>query len=156
SLASAGSAMWALGSGPNDEFLTLERIDPTFGNASRVRRLATVVTGDSGSLSPSGQTLLVAPPTGLLARIHARRGGILRQLDPKAAPTAAAFGFGSSWLAHREANLVVRVDASGAITQIPVGREPSAIAVGKRAVWVANALDGTVKPIDPATNSPIT
>ena len=156
SLASAGSAVWALGSGPNDEFLTLERIDPTFGNASRVHRLATVVTGDSGSLSPSGKTLLIAPRTGLLTRINANSGRILRQLDPKAAPSAAAVGFGSSWLAYREANLVVRVDSSGAITEIPVGREPSAIAVGKRAVWVANALDGTVKPIDPATNSPIT
>ena len=36
SLAVAGSAVWALGSGPNDEFLTLERINPTFGTVSRV------------------------------------------------------------------------------------------------------------------------
>ena len=112
--------------------------------------------GDTGSLSGRGETLLVAPRTGLLTRVDARSGRTLGQLDPNAAPSAAALGFGSSWLAYREANLVVRVDSSGAITQIPVGRGPSAIAVGKRAVWVANALDGTVKSIDPATGAVIT
>ena len=91
-----------------------------------------------------------------MTRVDARSGRTLGQLDPNAAPSAAALGFGSSWLAYREANLVVRVDSSGAITQIPVGRGPSAIAVGKRAVWVANALDGTVKSIDPATGAVIT
>ena len=156
SLAVAGSALWAVGSGPTDPYLTLERINPTFGSVSRVRRLPVVVLGDTGSLSGRGETLLVAPRTGLLTRIDARSGRTLGQLDPNAAPSAAALGFGSSWLAYREANLVVRVDSSGAITQIPVGRGPSAIAVGKRAVWVANALDGTVKSIDPATSAVIT
>jgi YVTN family beta-propeller protein len=156
SLAVDGSAVWALGSGPNDEFLTLERIDPTFGTVSRVRRLPTVVTGDTGSLSARGDTLLIAPRSGLLTQIDARSRRTLGQLDPNAAPSAAALGFGSAWLAYREANLVVRVDSSKAITQIPVGRGPSAIAVGRHAVWVANALDGTVKSIDPATSSVIT
>jgi YVTN family beta-propeller protein len=156
SLAVAGSSVWAVGSGPNDEFLTLERIDPTFGTASRVRRLPSVATNDSGSVSSYGDTLLVAPATGLLTRIDARSGHTLSRLDPNAHPTASALGFGSSWLAYPEADLVVRVDSTGAITQIPVGRGPAAIAVGKRAVWVANALDGTVKSIDPATGAVIT
>jgi YVTN family beta-propeller protein len=156
SLAVAGAEVWALASGPNDPFLTLERINPTFGTVSRVRRLPVVVTGDTGSLSARGETLLVAPRSGLLTRIDARNGHILARLDPNVDPSAAALGFGSSWLAYREADLVIRVDSSGATTQIPVGRGPSAIAVGKRAVWVANALDGTVKSIDPATSSVIT
>src|SRR5262249_30801697 len=154
-LAVAGSAVWALGSVPNDEFLTLERIDPTFDTISRARRLPTVVTGDAGSLSANGPTLLVAPRTGLLTRIDARSGHFLGRLDPNAAPSAAALGFGSAWLAYREADLVVRVDSSCAITTIPVGRGPSAIAVGRRAVWVANAIDGTVESIDPATGAAI-
>jgi YVTN family beta-propeller protein len=156
SLAFTGSALWAVGSGPTDSYLTLERINPTFGSVSNARRMPVVVPGDTGSLSSRGETLLVAPRTGLLTRIDARNGRTLGRLDPNAAPTAAALGFGSSWLAYREANLVVRVDSSGAITQIPVGRAPSAIAVGKRAVWVANALDGTVKSIAPATGAVIT
>jgi hypothetical protein len=156
SLAVAGSTLWAIGSGPADSYLTLERINPTFGSVARARRLPVVVMGDTGSLSGRGETLLVAPRTGLLTRIDARSGRTLGQLDPNAAPTAAVLGLGSSWLAYREADLVVRVDSLGRITQIPVGRAPSAIAVGKRAVWVANALDGTVKSIDPATSAVIT
>ena len=156
SIAVAGTSLWTVGSGPTDPYLTLERINPSFGSVSRARRLPVVVLGDTGSLSGRGETLLVAPRTGLLTRVDARSGRTLGQLDPKAAPAAAALGFGNSWLAYREANLVVRVDSSGAITQIPVGRGPSAIAVGKRAVWVANALDGTVKSIDPATSAVIT
>jgi YVTN family beta-propeller protein len=156
SLAVAGSALWAVGSGSTDPYLTLERINPTFGSVSRARRLPVVVMGDTGSLSGRGKTLLVAPRTGLLTRVDARSGRTLGQLDPNAAASAAVLGFGSSWLAYLEANLVVRVDSSGAITQIPVGRGPSAIAVGKRSVWVANALDGTVKSIDPATSAVIT
>src|SRR5262249_38496646 len=156
SLAVAGSSVWALGSGATDSYLTLERINPTVGSVSRVRRLPVVVGGDSGSLSARGDTLLVAPRTGLVTRIDARNGHTLGQLDPNAAPSAAALGFGSSWLAYRDADLVLRVDSSGAITQIPVGRAPAAIAVGKRAVWVANAIDGTVKSIDPATGAVIT
>jgi DNA-binding SARP family transcriptional activator/ABC-type transport system substrate-binding protein len=155
SLAVAGPALWAIGSGPNDEYLTLERIDPTFGTVSRARRLPVVVTGDIGSLSGRGHTLLIAPRTGLLTQIDARSGRTLSRIDPNAAPSAAALGFGSSWLAYREANLVVRVDSSGATTSIPVGRGPSAIAVGRRAVWVANAIDGTVESIDPATGAAI-
>ena len=101
------------------------------------------------------QTLLVAPRTGRLTRIDARSGRTLERRDPNAAPVAAALGFGSSWLAYREANLVVRVDSLGALTQIPVGREPSAIAVGRRFVWVANAIDGTVESIDPSTGATV-
>jgi YVTN family beta-propeller protein len=156
SLAVAASALWAVGSGPTDPFLALERINPTFGTVSIRRRLPVVVAGDIGSLSSRGETLLVAPRTGLLTRIDARSGRTLGRLDPNAAPSAAALGFGSSWLAYREADLVVRVDSSGTITQIPVGRGPSAIAVGRRYVWVASGLDGTVKSIDPATGAVIT
>lgn len=156
SLAVAGSALWAVGSRSTDPYLTLERINPTFGTVSRARRLPVVVVGDTGSLSGRGETLLVAPRTGLLTRIDAHSGQTLGRQDPNAAPSAAALGFGSSWLAYRDANVVVRVDHSGAITQIPVGRAPSAIAAGKRAVWVASALDGTVKSIDPTTGAVIT
>ena len=89
-------------------------------------------------------------------RIDTRKARVLGRVDPAAAPTAVAQGFGSSWLAYPEANLVIRMDATGAMAAIPVGRRPSAIAAGASAVWVANTLDGTVKSIDPATSSVIT
>ena len=147
SLVVAGSALWAVGSGPTDPYLTLERINPTFGSVSRARRLPVVVIGDTGSLSgrgdPPGRAAHGALDAGRRAqRAHARATG------PERRSVCSCARVRESWLAYREANLVVRVDSSGAITQIPVGRGPSAVAVGKRAVWVANALDGTVKPID--------
>lgn len=156
SLASAGSDVWAVGSTLTDAFLTLERIDPTFDSASRAERLPLAVAGDTGSVAGRGGTVLVAPRSGLLTRIDAHNGHTLGRVDPNASPASIAVGLGGSWLAYPEANLVIRVDRSGAITQIPVGRDPSAIAIGARAVWVANELDGTVKSIDPDTSAVIT
>ena len=151
-LAATSGSLWAVGSSPTDSSLTLDRIDPTFNTAARVRRLPMVVLGDGGSIAAGRDSVVVAPRAGYLTRIDARSGRMGR-IDPTVAPAAVAQGFGSSWLVDREENLVVRVDSSGAITPIPVGRGPSAIAVGKRAVWVADALDGTVSSIDPATYS---
>ena len=157
SLAAAAGDIWVVGSIDTDASLTLDKIDPTFDTVTPVRRLPMVAPGDTGSLATAGNTLVVAPRSGFLTRIDARSGRTLSRTDPNAVPTAVAQGFGSSWLAYREADVVVRVvDATGAITTIPVGRGPSAVTVGRHAVWVADALDGTVKSIDPATSSPIT
>ena len=47
---------------------------------------------------------------------------------------------------------MTRIDAgTNSAVQIPVGDEPVAVAVGAGSVWVANAGDGTVSRIDPAT-----
>ena len=155
-LAATKGSLWAVGSKPADSSLTLDRIDPTFDTVARVRRLPMVIAGDSGSITAERDMIVVAPRAGYLTRIDARSGRTLSRVDPKVAPTAVAQGFGSSWLAYREANLVVRVDATGAITTIPVGRGPTAVTVGRRAVWVADALGDTVKSIDPATSSVVT
>ena len=155
-LAATKRSLWAVGSSRGDSSLTLDRIDPTFDTAARVRRLPMVVAGDSGSITAERNSVVVAPRAGYLTRIDARSGRTLRQIDPKIAPSAVAQGFGSTWLAYREANQVIRIDATGAITPIPVGRGPVAVTVGRRAVWVADALGDTVKSIDPATSSVIT
>jgi YVTN family beta-propeller protein len=154
-LAATNGSVWAVGTNATDTSLTVDRIDPTFDTAELVRRLPMVNKGDSGSIAANRNSVVVAARAGYLTRIDARSGRVLDRVDPSAAPTAVAQGFGSSWLAYREANLVVRVDG-GTTTPIPVGREPSAITVGRRAVWVADELDGSVKPIDPATGSVIT
>ena len=152
-LAATSRSLWAVGSRPTDSSLTLDQIDPTFDTVARVRRLPMVVVGDSGSITAERDSVVIAPRAGYLTEIDARSGRTLSRIDPNVAPTAVAQGFGSSWLAYREANLVVRIDATGAITTIPVGRGPTAVTVGRRAVWVTDALDGTVKSIDPATSS---
>jgi YVTN family beta-propeller protein len=156
SLAAAGGDIWAVGSDSTDTSLTLDRIDPTFDTVARAWSLPMAVPGDTGSVANAGGTIVVAPRSGFLTRIDARSGRTLSRKDPDAAPTAVAHGFGSSWLAYREADLVVRIDADGAITWIPIGRGPSAVTVGRRAVWVADSLGDTVKSIDPATSSVLT
>jgi hypothetical protein len=52
-LAATKGSLWAVGSSPTDSFLTLDRIDPTFDTAARVRRLPMVVDGESGSIAGS-------------------------------------------------------------------------------------------------------
>ena len=123
-LAATSRSLWAVGSSPTDSSLTLDQIDPTFDTVARVRRLPMVVAGDSGSIAAERDTVVVAPRAGYLTRIDARSGRTLSRIDPNVSPTAVAQGFGSSWLAYREANLVVRIDETGAITTIPVGRGP--------------------------------
>ena len=157
SLAVAGGRLWAaVAAAPTDTRLTVVRIDPTFDSVSRVTRVPIVAAGESASLAARGATVVVAPRSGRLTWIDARDGRTLERTDINAAPNAIAVGFGSTWLAYREAGVLLRVDADGTTTRIPVGRGPSAVVVGENAVWVADALDDTVKPIDPATNSPIT
>ena len=110
-LAATNRSLWAVGSSPTDTSLTLDQIDPTFDTVARVRRLPMVVAGDSGSIAAERDSVVVAPRAGYLTRIDARSGRTLSRIDPNVAPAAVAQGFGSSWLAYREANLVVRVDA---------------------------------------------
>ena len=114
-LAAAGRRLWAVGSSPTDRSLTLDRIDPTFDTAARVRRLPMVVAGRQRlNHAARRRRCVVAPRAGHLTRIDARSGRTLSRIDPNVAPAAVAPGFGSSWLAYREANLVVRVDSLGA------------------------------------------
>ena len=153
-LAASGNAMYAVANGPIDPYVAVERMDSAFDTAKRVARVATVIGGDAGSLVATRRgRLLVTPSSGLMTWIDPRSGHATALADPSATSVAAAQGFGSSWLVEADSNAVVRVEASGTQTTIPVGRGPSAIAIGAGRVWVANRLDDTVKSIDPATNS---
>ena len=42
------------------------------------------------------------------------------------------------------------------VQTIPVGREPMGVTVGAGAVWVANAIDGTISKVDPRTGTSAT
>jgi streptogramin lyase len=75
-------------------------------------------------------------------------------------PSALAIGFGSVWVAGRDAGTVTRVDAATgrpARTAKPLraGRGPLAVATGEGAVWVA-AADGTITRIDPTRGTAAT
>jgi serine/threonine protein kinase/streptogramin lyase len=57
-----------------------------------------------------------------------------------------AFGLGSLWIVNRAANQVVEIDPLTSQSQqaITMGQQPTAIAVGTNALWVANFADDTV------------
>ncbi len=50
---------------------------------------------------------------------------------------------------------IARVDPDGnrVVKRFPIGNDPSAVAVGAGAVWVADSTDGTVTRIDPRVNA---
>jgi YVTN family beta-propeller protein len=65
-----------------------------------------------------------------------------------------AAGDGAVWITDPVGDRLVRIDAATreVVTRIPVGRNPTAVALGTGSVWVTNYDDGTVSRIDPATN----
>ena len=82
-LAATKRSLWAVGSSRGDSSLTLDRIDPTFDTAARVRRLPMVVAGDSGSITAGRNSVVVAPRAGYLTRIDARSGRTLQPDRPE-------------------------------------------------------------------------
>jgi peptide/nickel transport system substrate-binding protein len=83
-------------------------------------------------------------------------GRLLDQVGVDGGPAAAAYGFGSVWVANLNANTVTRIDAKthDVRVTIPVDAAPAAIAVSSHAVWVANSGANTVSRIDPESDQP--
>jgi class 3 adenylate cyclase/streptogramin lyase len=86
-----------------------------------------------------------------LLRIDPATGRTRRTPDVDA--KALALGRGSVWVVSYANQEVVRIDSeTGSIAaHIPVPADPSGIAVGDRAIWVAHDREGTVSEIDPYT-----
>ena len=128
-------------------------MDPEFDTLGRPVRIGSVVPDGPGAIAAQGNTVWVAPSTGLLTRLDARTGAAARAIDPNASPAGIALGGGAIWLTDTEANNVVRVDPSGLSAPIAVGNAPTGIAFGAGGVWVADSLDDAVVRIDPGTRS---
>jgi DNA-binding SARP family transcriptional activator/streptogramin lyase len=77
----------------------------------------------------------------------------LAVLGGAAAAIALTLGTGKAAAVVVPPNSVARIDDSGKRIEsfVRVGRNPVAVAVGLGGVWVANAEDGTVTRLDPAT-----
>jgi YVTN family beta-propeller protein len=116
-------------------------------------QIGNVVASGPPALAARGNSVWVAPSTGLLTHLDATTGEVAQRLDPNASPTGLALGEGAMWLTDSEANNVVRVDPTGLLTPIPVGNGPTAITVGAGAVWVIDSLDDALVRIDPGTRS---
>ncbi|MGZ6638457.1 MAG: BTAD domain-containing putative transcriptional regulator [Solirubrobacteraceae bacterium] len=153
-IAASPSGVWVVES-PGTSSVLVGRVDPDFNKLGTVARIGNVVPDGPGAIAAQGNSVWVAPSTGLLTRLNPTTGAKRTQLDPNASPGGIAIGEGATWLTDTEANNVVRVDPSGLPTPIAVGNAPTGIAAGAGGVWVADSLDDAVVRIDPDTRSVI-
>jgi YVTN family beta-propeller protein len=133
--------------------VTVVHVDAEFDTVDHSLRIGNVDPDGSGAVAAQGNSVWVAPSTGLLTRVNAVTGAVGPKVDPNASPAGIAVGEGAIWLTDTEANNVVRVDPTGLLTPIPVGNAPTAITVGAGSVWVVDSLDDTLVRIDPGTRS---
>ena len=155
SVAASSNGIWVAASGlnPSVSSVSVSRIDPQFDVLSTTLHVGNVVPRGPAAVASRGDSVWVAPSSGLLTRLDGTTGRVVGQIDPNASPTGIAVGEGAVWVSDAEADNVVRVDPTGLLTPIPVGGAPSGIAVGAGGVWVADSLDGAVVRIDPAARA---
>ena len=137
----------------NSTSLFVGRIDPEFNVLSGGVRIGNVIPSGPGAVAAQGNSVWVAPSTGLLTHLNATTGNPGPRIDPNASPSGIALGEGAIWLTDSEANNVIRVDPTGLLTPIPVGNAPTGITTGGGGVWVVDSLDDQVVRIDRGTRS---
>jgi DNA-binding SARP family transcriptional activator/ABC-type transport system substrate-binding protein/DNA-binding beta-propeller fold protein YncE len=151
-IAAAAGAVWVASSPWPRASVSLRRIDPRFDQLGPPRQIP-ALAGGTVTLAAHGDTIWVASSLGELWRVDARTGRVGEVSDPATGPTSVAADRAHVWLADRFADELTRVDARGVATPTTTGRSPSAVASGLGAAWVAQALDGTVARVDPATGA---
>jgi YVTN family beta-propeller protein len=159
-IAGAANGLWVVqanASASRQNGISVARIDPVFNVAGSAVPIGSVIPDGPGAITARGNSIWVAPSSGLLTRLDAATGAVIRpQLDPNASPAGIAItGDGAIWLTDSEANEVVRVDPTGLLTPIPVGNTPTSIAAGAGSVWVVDSLDDSVVRIDQDSRSVI-
>ena len=140
-----------LGLEPGEALQQLERAilnqDPAL---SRPPRFAATAVAAAGS-----------PPVGEEAkRGHriVRRGRVVTAVGAvvlagtAAAAVALSRSSGHEIVVAADSLAVIDPRANRVVASIPVGSQPSAVAVGEGAVWVANSGDGTVSRVDPKSH----
>jgi YVTN family beta-propeller protein len=152
-LAASAGAIWVAESNPFASTISVTSIDPQFDAIGPTTQVSNIVPGGSGTVAAQGNTVWIAPSSGLLTRLNAADGRVERRIDPNSGPSAIALRDGAVWMTDTEANNVTRVGPSGRTTSIAVGNGPSGIAVAASGVWVADSLDNALVRINPSTNS---
>jgi virginiamycin B lyase len=139
----------------------LQRIDPaSHGRTATVEVPRAVVAVAVGG----DRTLWALGPQGTVVSIDGNSLAVQRV--PRVAGTWGA-GFENAldadaegaWVANRQADMLLRIEAGRVVSRIPVGADPGPVAVGDGAVWVAYgdraALRGNYRlaRIDPETDA---
>jgi YVTN family beta-propeller protein len=172
SIAAEDDSLWVVTPEPQMTFAkidaTRDAVDRTFtvgqpGNGFDTGT-AGGIPGSSGIAIGYG-ALWAGGNTGVV-RVSARSRAISSTIPLGVAiPTAVAVGEGAVWVAARPGFRCCPPEAvgSGTLTRIdpmtnsieatiPVGGEPSALAVGEGAIWVVDPATRSVVRVDPATN----
>jgi YVTN family beta-propeller protein len=146
-VAAGAGSIWVA----NIDDRTLSRVDPSTGSVERTIPLNETPTGVAVGL---GFVWVANGAAGSVSRVDPGSDQQLatRVVTDGAADGALAVGSGSVWAVF-DTGLVARLDrASGRVRATGVaGTDPTAVAVGNGAVWVANAADNTVSKMLPAT-----
>lgn len=139
----------------------LRRIDP----ASHERTATVGVPRAAVAVTVGGdRTLWALGPEGTVSSIDGDTLAVQRM--PRVAGTwgegfenALAADAEGAWVANRDADVLLRIEAGRVVSRIPVGADPGPVAVGDGAVWVAYgdraALRGDYRlaRIDPETDA---
>jgi YVTN family beta-propeller protein len=160
-IAASADGIWVVESNlnpdttPGTSSVLVGRLDPEFDTLGSPVAIGNVVPSGPGAIAAQGNSVWVAPSTGFLTRLNAVTGETGQHLDPSASPSGIAIGEGAIWLTDNEADNVVRVDPTGALTPVGVGNGPTGVTVGGGGVWVVDSLDDAVVRIDPDARSAI-
>jgi YVTN family beta-propeller protein len=158
-IAAAGGGLWVVQSNVNPDANTISvaQIDPEYDSLGSAVPIGNVIPDGPGAVAAWGNSVWVAPSTGLLTRLNAVTGAVIPpRIDPTASPAGIAITpDGAIWLTDSEADEVQRIDPTGLPMPIPVGNTPTAIAAGAGSVWVVDSLDDEVVRIDQSSQSVI-
>ncbi|MHB1242325.1 MAG: protein kinase domain-containing protein [Gaiellaceae bacterium] len=97
-------------------------------------------------LCEDGELGRIDPRTQTSVRLGLEAGLFSSEVAVVSSYTDVAYGLGSLWIVNGGTNELLEVDAATArpVRSVNTGREPSALAIGAGAVWVANLGDDTV------------
>jgi YVTN family beta-propeller protein len=156
-LAASAGRVWAVtGEGSTGNARGwLYRIDPQYRQLTGKLTLpGSPLNGVARGVSASGHEVWVANYDAHALRIDPAGAKVREtvQVGNQGVP-GVAIGFGSTWVVSDGDATIWRLGPAGVNTPIKWGDEPSAIATGLGAVWVADRWDGKVAKIDPNNNS---
>lgn len=152
-LATSNGAVWVAGGDSSQPSVTVKRIDPEFDIVAQQTRLGSAFRGGWGLVATREDAVWAVSSSGLLSQLNPKTSRVLQTIDTNTGPSGIGVGLGAVWVTDRSADTVTRVDPTGLLTPIAVGRNPSGIAVGAGGVWVTDSLDNAVVRIDPSTRA---
>ena len=151
-LAASGTRVWAV-TGDNGAG-HVYRIDPQYDRVTGAARL--VASYDPGpyaerAIAADGGQVWVADYDSTAQRIDPSAMRVVKRIvTGNQFLPGIAIGFGSIWAVSEGDKVITRISRTGTVlSTIPFGDEPSAIAAGAGAVWVADKMDDRVARIDP-------